>query len=513
MNRLTFICAGTTDPQLLTMRAINALKSADRVVADPDTASLLHGVVDGDIDISFVDGTLAQRKKAIVSSVKQAAHTVRVIAGDPILDGVLALELQALAGSAYIDVVPGISTASAAAAFSGGSLISGKAREVRVLDANDMHIDWTQCVDSRTTLIITRGADNAVGIFKKLVTAGADERTPFRIVRSIGSIEQRSVRGELGNAAAAIAAARHSGDGIIIVGEVAGASVDWFEEKALFGWRVLLPRTKDSLELIEAELQAHGAAFTAVATLSVEPPRTPQQMERSVSGIAGGRFGWIVFTCANSFNAVWDKTREYGLDARAYAGINLAAVGEDTVAAMQKCGLSPDLVTETTTSGLLDVFPDPVRGEENVNRVLIPRADIATETLTAGLLELGWEVEEVTAFRTVRSAPPESQIREDIKSGAFDAVVFTSSATVRNLIGIAGKPHPQSLIACIGPKTAKAAEEHGLHVDVIAEEPTHASLMHALVAHAFALQLEAAETGSRDWRPSKVRAAARRKAK
>ena len=76
-----------------------------------------------------------------------------------------------------------------------------------------------------------------------------------------------------------------------------------------------------------------------------------------------------------------------------------------------------------------------------INRVFLPRADIATETLVAGLVELGWEVDDVTAYRTVRAAPPPAPVREAIKSGKFDAVVFTSSSTVRNLVGIAGKPH------------------------------------------------------------------------
>ena len=513
MNRLTFICAGTTDPQLLTVRAIDALRSAKRIVADPDTTSLLDGIVQRDVDIAVVDGTLAQRKKAIATAVNQASHTVRLIAGDPILDGVLALELQALAGAAYIDVVPGITTASSSAAFSGISLTAGKAREVRVLDANDTHIDWAQCADPRATLIITRGADNATAIFKKLIAAGRDESTPFRIVRAIGSSDQRSVTGELGDAAAAISAAGHSGDGVIIVGDAVHASVDWFESKALFGWQVLMPRTKDPLDLLDGELRAHGAETTQVATLSVEPPRTPQQMEKAITGVAGGRFGWIVFTCANSFNAVWDKAREYGLDARAFAGVHLAAVGDDTAIAMQARGLAADLAVGNSTADLLDVFPDPIRGEENVNRVLIPRADIATETLAAGLIELGWEVEEVTAFRTVRSAPPAEHIRDAIKTGGYDAVVFTSSATVRNLIGIAGKPHTQTLVACIGPQTAKTAEEHGLRVDVVAEEPTHASLVETLVERGFALQAEAAEAGHANWRPTKRRAAARRKAK
>ncbi len=84
----------------------------------------------------------------------------------------------------------------------------------------------------------------------------------------------------------------------------------------------------------------------------------------------------------------------------------------------------------------------------------------------AGLVERGWEVDDVTAYRTVRAAPPAAPIREAIKGGGYDAVLFTSSSTVRNLVGIAGKPHPSTVIACIGPATAKTAEEHGLRVDV-----------------------------------------------
>ena len=103
-----------------------------------------------------------------------------------------------------------------------------------------------------------------------------------------------------------------------------------------------------------------------------------------------------------------------------------------------------------------------------INRVFLPRADIATETLVAGLIDLGWEVDDVTAYRTVRAAPPPAPTREAIKTGKFDAVVFTSSSTVRNLVGIAGKPHASTVIAVIGPATAKTAEEHGLRVDVLA---------------------------------------------
>jgi uroporphyrinogen III methyltransferase/synthase len=132
--------------------------------------------------------------------------------------------------------------------------------------------------------------------------------------------------------------------------------------------------------------------------------------------------------------------------------------------------------------------------------------------LVAGLIELGWEVEDVTAYRTVRAAPPAAEIREAIKTGGFDAVLFTSSSTVRNLIGIAGKPHATTVVACIGPQTAKTAEEHGLRVDVLAEKPAVDVLAQGLADFGGAQRLAALEQGESAWRPSLRRASARRKA-
>jgi uroporphyrinogen III methyltransferase / synthase len=111
----------------------------------------------------------------------------------------------------------------------------------------------------------------------------------------------------------------------------------------------------------------------------------------------------------------------------------------------------------------------------------------------------------------VRAAPPAASIREAIKGGGFDAVLFTSSSTVRNLIGIAGKPHNVTTIAVIGPQTAKTAEEYGLRVDVLAEKPSVTALAEALAeygANRRAAQVEAAEPLRK---PSEMRRGARRR--
>jgi len=328
------------------------------------------------------------------------------------------------------------------------------------------------------------------------------------------STDQRTVTTTLSSAGATMA------DGRFPVLAVVGSTVtmretlSWFESKPLFGWEVLVPRTKEQSASTLARLQRHGAQARVVPTISVEPPRTPQQLERAVKGMVTGRYEWVGFTSVNAVRAIREKFDEFGLDARSFAGLRIAAVGGVTAQALRDWGITPDLVPtgEQSALGLLEVWPAFDPDLDPIARVFLPRADIATETLVAGLQDIGWEVDDVTAYRTVRAAPPPASVRDAIKNGSFDAVLFTSSSTVRNLVGIAGKPHPTTVIACIGPATAKTAEELGLRVDVLAPVANADALVDALADHGRSLALAAQEAGEVVLRPSQRRPGSRRRA-
>jgi uroporphyrinogen III methyltransferase/synthase len=270
----------------------------------------------------------------------------------------------------------------------------------------------------------------------------------------------------------------------VVVGDVVRLrdKLSWWETKPLFGWRVLVPRTKEQSAALSEQLVSYGAVPVEVPTIAVEPPRTPQAMDRAIRGLVSGRYAWIGFTSVNAVKAVREKIEELGLDARALAGVKVACVGQQTAAAVLAWGITPELVPagEQSSEGLLEEWPAYDSVYDALDRVFLPRADIATDTLLAGLADKGWQVDDVTAYRTVRAAPPPAEIREAIKTGGFDAVLFTSSSTVRNLVGIAGKPHTSSIIAVIGPQTAKTAEELGLRVDVMASTPSASLLAESL---------------------------------
>jgi uroporphyrinogen III methyltransferase/synthase len=358
-----------------------------------------------------------------------------------------------------------------------------------------------------------------VDLAKMLLAAGWADATPMAITWNGTTTDQHTVLTKLSSVAADLKAAGVSvltedGPAIAVVGEAAGhRGLSWFENKPLFGWRVLVPRTKEQAASVSERLRSYGAVPQVVPTIAVEPPRAPQQMERAIKGLVTGRYQWIAFTSANAVRAVREKLEEYGLDARAFAGIKVAAVGEQTAAALGEFGIKPDLVPEAEQSseGLAAAWPPYDDVLDPINRVLLPRADIATETLVARLTELGWETEDVTAYRTVRAAPPPAPIREAIKGGGFDAVLFTSSSTVRNLIGIAGKPHAVTAVAVIGPQTAQTAAEYGLRVDVTASRPSATALVDALAEHGARLRDAALAAGEPVRRPSERRRGGRRR--
>ena len=279
-------------------------------------------------------------------------------------------------------------------------------------------------------------------------------------------------------------------DAITVVGDVVALreALSWFETKPLFGWRVLVPRTKEQAGALSDRLRGYGAVPEEVPTIAVEPPRTPQQMERAIKGLVTGRYEWVAFTSRQRRQGGPREVRGVR-PGRPRVRRHQGRRGRraDRRGDLLAWGIKPDLVPagEQSAAGLLEDWPPYDAVFDPIDRVFLPRADIATENLVAGLVERGWEVDDVTAYRTVRAAPPAAPIREAIKSGGFDAVVFTSSSTVRNLVGIAGKPHTVhgDRRASARPR-AKTAEEHGLRVDVAAPDAVgRATLAEALAEY------------------------------
>jgi uroporphyrinogen III methyltransferase/synthase len=513
----------------LTLRGRDLLSAADIVVLDRISRDdvVLHHARE---DVEIVDAgqgeqgqelTHAMRAKALVRaarSVSSGGLVVRLMDGDPATFNGLVEEMRACrkAGISF-DIVPGVSAVSAVPTYAGVPLTSKQATSVHVISADGTGHDFGRYTADDGTLVILGGPDSIRVALAALLAAGRTGDAHVVLTERGTTSTQASTASTLAEVDACFTGKAPARPSVAVVSPNVALREEfsWFETKPLFGWRVLVPRTQAQAGPMIDRLAGYGATAEVVPTISVEPPRTPQQMERAVKGLVTGRYQWVGFTSVNAVRAVRERFEELGLDARAFAGLKIAAVGGVTAQALREWGINPDLVPagEQSAAGLLEDWPEFDEVLDPINRVLLPRADIATETLVAGLRDMGWEVDDVTAYRTVRAAPPAASIRDAIKGGDYDAVVFTSSSTVRNLVGIAGKPHSATVVACIGPATAKTAQEHGLRVDVLAPEASAISLVDALAGHGVGLAVAAAEVGQPVRRPSEKRPASRRRAR
>ena len=535
-GHITFVGSGPGDPGLLTTRAAAVLANAALVLTDPDVPEqvlaligiglppvsgpaqadtprradadgavgdeIAPPVVTGGPDIRPALGDPAEVAKMVTAEARSGVDVVRLVAGDPLsLDAVIS-EVGAVARSHLsFEIVPGLAPSTTVPTYAGLPL--GASHTVADVRGD---VDWAALAAAPGPLILQATASHLADAASTLIEYGLAETTPCVVTAAGTTCVQRSLESTLqaltdrnalgGSGCSSDPADPWTGPLVVTIGKTVAnrAKLNWWESRALYGWTVLVPRTKDQAGEMSERLASHGALPIEVPTIAVEPPRSPAQMERAVKGLVDGRYQWVVFTSTNAVRAVWEKFGEFGLDARAFSGVKIACVGEATADRVRAFGISPELVPsgEQSSAGLLDEFPPYDSIFDPVNRVLLPRADIATETLAEGLRERGWEIEDVTAYRTVRAAPPPAATREMIKTGGFDAVCFTSSSTVRNLVGIAGKPHARTIVACIGPKTAETAAEFGLRVDVQPETAAVGPLIEALAEHASRLRAEGA---------------------
>ncbi|MCH9729442.1 MAG: bifunctional uroporphyrinogen-III C-methyltransferase/uroporphyrinogen-III synthase [Actinomycetia bacterium] len=554
-GRITFVGSGPGDPGLLTTRARTVLANAALVFTDPDVPEAVlalvgrelpppsgplppgadqavkapriagreepsagkgrtadapdpGSVIPGGPDVRPALGEPAEVAKTLAGEARAGVDVVRLVAGDPMSVDAVITEVNALARTQLtFEIVPGLPETTAVPTYAGLPL--GSAHTVADVRGD---VDWAALAAAPGPLILRATASHLPDAASTLIDYGLAENTPTGVTANGTTCQQRSVETTLAGlldkatltaageglpAASAVGPTpADAGALVVTIGRTVAhrAKLNWWESRALYGWTVLVPRTKDQAGEMSERLVTHGALPIEVPTIAVEPPRSPAQMERAVKGLVDGRFQWVVFTSTNAVRAVWEKFNEFGLDARAFSGVKIACVGQATADRVRAFGINPELVPagEQSSLGLLDDFPPYDDIFDPVNRVLLPRADIATETLAEGLRERGWEIEDVTAYRTVRAAPPPARTREMIKTGGFDAVCFTSSSTVRNLVGIAGKPHARTIVACIGPKTAETAAEFGLRVDVRPEVAAVGPLVEALAEHAARLRAEGA---------------------
>jgi uroporphyrinogen III methyltransferase/synthase len=260
--------------------------------------------------------------------------------------------------------------------------------------------------------------------------------------------------------------------------------LNWFENKPLFGKRIVVTRAREQASGFLARLTELGAACIEFPTIQVVPPKSWDALDRAMMRLE--RYQWLLFTSVNGVKYFFERLEHLGLDMRKLNDIKVGAIGPKTAEAVYRKGIKPDLVPdEYRAEAVVDAFRKwDVKGI----KILLPRAAKAREVLPMGLVKMGASVDEIPAYQTVQSDHDKGRVRGMLEKGEIDMVTFTSSSTVSNFVEMFREERKHLIewmakvaIACIGPITARTAEEKGLSVSLIPEEYTIEALTNAIV--------------------------------
>jgi uroporphyrinogen III methyltransferase/synthase len=301
------------------------------------------------------------------------------------------------------------------------------------------------------------GMTTRAAIAEELIRAGRAEDTPVAVIERGTTAAQRVVHTTLAGLAGVVLGS----PAIIVVGAVAALGEERPAQpssRPLSGRTVVATRSGPrSVDLVEA-LERVGASVLALPLTEQVDAADGGSALRLTAGQVD-QYTWVVLTSVNAVERFMSELR----DARALAGVAVAAVGPATADALRRCGVEPDLVpAESSARGLVEEFGAADRDEPG--RVLFPCADLAPETIPEGLRKKGWEVRRVEAYRTVPVTTPEPALLARVAHA--DAVVFTAPSSVQ-AFSVLRTPEGASLpvpphVVCIGPTTAASARASGM---------------------------------------------------
>jgi uroporphyrinogen III methyltransferase/synthase len=511
-GKVYLVGAGPGDIGLLTIKGLKCLRKAEVVVYDFHLNAQVLNYINHNAELIYAGKrgghhTLTQDEiNAILVRKAQEGRTIcRLKGGDPFVFGRGGEEAEALATEGIeFEVVPGVSSAVAAPAYAGIPLThrlfsSSFAVIPGYEDASkkESTIDWAKLTTGVGTLVFLMAVKNVDIITRKLIEHGRPPDTPVAVVRWGTRPDQKTIVGTLESIPAIVREKHIKPPAVMVVGEVVKLreTLQWYEKKPLFGYRILV--TREHMEGFE-RLEELGAEILEFPTIEIIPPANYAELDSSIENIAS--YQWIVFTSRNSVKYFFRRFFERDKDIRELKGINICAIGSKTAQEVRKYGMRIDLIPEEfRAEGLIESFvklsriPLARSGQKTQHtsgslkgmRFLMPRAEKAREIFPEKIRELGGQIDIPVAYRTVKPESRGKRLRRFLREGRISVATFTSAATFHNFREIMGDDADEYLngvpIAAIGPVTAKAIEKAGLHVDIMPKEATIEAMVEKII--------------------------------
>lgn len=488
MGSVILVGAGPGDPGLLTQKGRQAIENAQVVVYDRLVSPAILSLIPRDAEKINVGKESSNHlvpqeeiNRILLRKAQEDKRVVRLKGGDPFLFGRGGEELELLeAAGIPFQVVPGVTSALSVPAYAGipvthrdfcssVHIITGHARA-----GAELHIDFEALRRTGGTLVFLMSVSSLPRICRGLLDAGMAPDMPAAVVERGTLPRQRKLVSTLEKLPSEAERAGVKSPAIIVVGKVCALSsrFDWFDGLPMKGKTVVVTRPEDRSGTLTQRLRELGAEVVDYPCIRTVAREENPELEEAMENLS--RYRCLVFTSPAGPEIFFRRLRAAGRDARALSGLTLAAIGPKTAKAMERFGVTADLVPETYDSDHLAKALEAVEGP-----VLLCRASRGSTALPEMLERKGIPFADVPVYDTVYAAPAPQKV--DALLGETLLVTFTSASTVRGFVeSLPGRDLKNVIGCCIGKQTEAEAKKYGL-ATVVSQEATMESLVECIL--------------------------------
>ncbi len=473
--------AGPGDPGLITVKGLAAVREADCIIYDRLAAPELLEEAKPECEKIYAgkashNHTMPQDEinRLALRKSMEYEKTVRLKGGDVYVFGRGGEEgLFLHENGVRIEVVPGISSSTAGAAYAGIPVTHrGMARGFHVVTAHDKddklaEIDFKAMASGRDTCIFLMGLSKVEEIARRLTEAGMPDTTRAAVISHATTLSQKTCVSDLAHIAEEVKKAGLTSPALIVAGDVVALrdGLNFFEQRPLFGRRYLIPKIGKKATRLRKLLQDQGACADEIQIgeiVNADDTFDPKSFEHA---------DWMIFTSKNGVEAFFDLSARHRQDVRCLAQCRIAAIGTKTAEALALRGLYADLMPEHFHSdALAEALKSRLSGRERVCYIKAENADGHMGEALAGYCQF----EEIVLYKNQAVEPDLTAVRP---LAEYDGILFTCASSARRLFEALGDGWKFGVkLFSIGPKTTACLKELGADSVWEAERATYEAL-------------------------------------
>jgi len=488
-GKVFLVGAGPGDYRLITSRGLTELKNADIIYYDRLVNPSILSLVPSSIKKVYVGKapgnhhfTQKEINELLIKKAKEGKRIVRLKGGDPFVFGRGGEEAVKLAENDIdFEIIPGITSVIGAPAYAGIPVTHrNKSSSFHVYTGHSIDkLDFDNLSQLKGTMIFVMGLKNLENITGNLIAKGVSPGKDIAVIYYGTTGDQKTVRGKLNTIVNKVTAENIEPPVIIIIGEVVelADSLKWFDQKPLSQKRVMVTRPFGQQQELGRELEKIGIEVFYYPVINITGPVINEQVKKALNSIK--KYDWIFLTSPNGVKYLFKLFKKMNIDLRELSSVKFAVIGSGTKKVLKEKGINADFIPDKfTTNSFGREF---VKKEKNPQKIILTRSNLAEKRLVDILKKGGQQPLDINIYKTNKIKDNKQLLLTGLKERTLDLITFTSPSTVRYFAENLSRDFKNKIkkipVICIGPVTAKEANNYGFKVEKIASPHTISGLV------------------------------------